>query len=252
MGQTIIVADWLHGSEIAPCVEGVARLGVPETLTHMYFQHSSPSGAFVAGRRLRRPRWAVRWFAIFGLLTVVSGCEQADREVTVTASSRRDLVLWDKAYPGDLKDQAPSEWRRVPWTQMRYYNYRFGLRGDGEIWLSVVPSRTEDSVLQNINRWYNQFRMPEIVSVEDLKQEPALGTTGYLVEAEGTYYGGMGAEPKEDARMMALAVPISRNLVTIKMVGSPVDVDAERQRFLDYCKGLQFSDVDVIESPEAK
>ncbi|HCQ38758.1 MAG TPA: hypothetical protein DIV39_06350 [Verrucomicrobiales bacterium] len=62
----------------------------------------------------------------------------------------------------------------------------------------------------------------------------------------------MGAEPKEDSRMLALAVPISRNLVTIKMVGSPADVDAERQRFLDYCKGLRFSDVDVIESPEAK
>ena len=114
----------------------------------------------------------------------------------------------------------------------------------------MVPSRAEDSVLQNINRWYNQFRMPEIVSLEDLQQEPALGTVGYLVEAKGTYYGGMGADPKEDSQMLALAVPISRNLVTIKMVGSPAEVEAERKRFLEYCKSLEFSDVDIIERPE--
>ncbi len=191
-----------------------------------------------------------------GLLAIVSGCKQAERVVTLTEADRRDLVLWDKSYPGDLKDQAPLQWRRVPWTQMRYYNYRFGSAGDGEIWLSVVPSRAEDSVLQNINRWYNQFRMPEITSLDDLEQEPALQTAGYLVEAEGTYYGGMGAEPREDSKMLALAIPrpmmTPPEIVTIKMVGSPVDVEAERQRFLEYCKTLEDSDVNSIETPEAK
>ncbi len=249
-GQTVEVADWLHGGEIAPCFEGVARLGVPETLTHMYFQHSPPSGGRLRVLRLERPWWIVLSVTSCGLLMLVSGCEQGSKEVAVTSKSRRELVFWDKAYPGDLKDRAPAEWRRVPWTQMRYYNYRFGSRGGGEIWLSVVPSRAEDSVLQNINRWYNQFRMPEIVSLEDLQQEPALGTVGYLVEAKGTYYGGMGADPKEDSQMLALAVPISRNLVTVKMVGSPAEVEAERQRFLEYCKSLEFSDVDIIERPE--
>lgn len=218
----------------------------------MYFQQSAPSVGFTAISRVQRLRGMGRVLGFCGLIAILSGCKQAERVVTLTEADRRDLVLWDKSYPGDLKDQAPLQWRRVPWTQMRYYNYRFGPAGDGEIWLSVVPSRAADSVLQNINRWYNQFRMPEITSLDDLKQEPALQTAGYLVEAEGTYYGGMGAEPRENSKMLALAIPISRNLVTIKMVGSPVDVETERQRFLEYCKTLEFSDVDIIETPEAK
>ncbi len=218
----------------------------------MYFQHSSSSVGSPAFCRLQRLRGVARVLPFCGILAILNGCKQADEVVFLTEADRRDLVIWDKSYPGDLKDQAPTQWRRVPWTQMRYYNYRFGSRGDGEIWLSVVPIRAEDSVLQNINRWYNQFRMPEIASLEALEQEPALKTVGYLVEAEGTYYGGMGAEPREGSKMLALAIPISRNLVTIKMVGSPADVETERQRFLEYCKTLEFSDVDIIETPEAK
>ncbi len=218
----------------------------------MYFQHSSPSGGSSAFSRLRRLMGRGRALAFCMILAIVSGCKQAEKVVFLTEADRRDLVLWDRSYPGDLKDQAPPQWRRVPWTQMRYYNYRFGSQGDGEIWLSVVPSRAEDSVLQNINRWYNQFRMPEITSLEALKQEPALKTVGYLVEAEGTYYGGMGAEPREGSQMLALAIPISQNLVTVKMVGSPADVVEERQRFLEYCKTLEIRDVDIIQTPEAK
>ena len=33
---------------------------------------------------------------------------------------------------------------------------------------------------------------------------------------------------------------------------APADVETERQRFLEYCKTLEFSDVDIIETPEAK
>ena len=62
----------------------------------------------------------------------------------------------------------------------------------------------------------------------------------------------MGAEPREGSQMLALAIPISRNLVTVKMVGSPADVEPERQRFLEYCNTLEFSDVDIIETSEEK
>ena len=109
----------------------------------------------------------------------------------------------------------------MPWTQMRYYNYRFGAKEDGEVWLSVIPRQGADAVLLNVNRWYNQFRLPEIVTLEDLKQEPMLGVTGYLVEAEGAYHAGMGADPRPETRMLAAAIPISSIIVTIKMIGSP-------------------------------
>ena len=172
------------------------------------------------------------------MLLLFSGCDRGDREVVV--SGQRDLVLWDRAYPGNIKDRAPEEWRRVPWTQMRYYNYRFGAKEDGEVWLSVIPSQGDDAVLQNVNRWYNQFRMPEITELDELKQEPMLDVTGYVVEAEGVYHAGMGAEPRADSKMLAVAIPYSTIIVTVKMVGSPAEVEAQRDNFLGYCQSLVF------------
>ena len=172
------------------------------------------------------------------MLLLFSGCDRGDREVVVTG--QRDLVLWDRAYPGNIKDSAPEEWRRVPFTQMRYYNYRFGAKEDGEVWLSVIPRQGDDAVLQNVNRWYNQFRMPEVTELDELKQEPMLDVTGYVVEAEGVYHAGMGAEPREDSKMLAVAIPYSTIIVTVKMVGSPAEVEAQRDNFLGYCQSLVF------------
>jgi len=182
------------------------------------------------------------------LAGLLSGCDPGDREATVTG--RRDLVLWDRSFPNNLKDQAPEAWRRVPWTQMRYYNYRFGDSEEGEVWLSVIPRQGADAALLNVNRWYNQFRLPEIVNLEDLKQEPMLGVTGYLVEAEGTYHAGMGADPRPETRMLAAAIPISSIIVTVKMIGSPAEVKAQQEAFQDYCRSLEFFEEARISKPE--
>jgi hypothetical protein len=101
-----------------------------------------------------------------------------------------------------------------------------------------------------VNRWYNQFRLPEIISLEDLKQEPMLGVTGYMVEAEGTYHAGMGADPRSETRMLAAAIPISSIIVTIKMIGSPAEVEAQQEAFLGYCRSLEFVDEARISKPE--
>ena len=96
----------------------------------MYFRRSSLARVFPAARL--RPGFR-RWGGslLFSVLAgLLSGCDPGDREATVTG--RRDLVLWDRSFPNNLKDQAPEEWRRVPWTQMRYYNYRFGESEEGD------------------------------------------------------------------------------------------------------------------------
>lgn len=214
----------------------------------MYFRRSSLAHEFPAARL--RPAFR-RWggFLFFSVLVgLLSGCDPGDRKVTVTG--RRDLVLWDEAFPNNLKDHAPLDWHRVPWTQMRIYNYRFGAKEDGEVWLSVIPRQGADAVLLNVNRWYNQFRLPEIISLEDLKQEPMLGVTGYMVEAEGTYHAGMGADPRSETRMLAAAISISSIIVTIKMIGSPAEVEAQQEAFLGYCRSLEFVDEARISKPE--
>lgn len=182
------------------------------------------------------------------LAFAVSACDQGDREVTVT--EKRSLTLWDKAFPNSLKDQPPLSWRRVAWTQMRLYNYRFGAEGDGEVWVSVLPMRSPDATLQNVNRWYGQFKLPEATSLETLSQKPMLGATGYLVEAEGTYHAGMGTEPRADTKMLAAAIPMKETMVTIKMIGAPGEVTAEQEEFVKYCQSLVFFDEAGIPEPE--
>ena len=133
---------------------------------------------------------------------------------------------------------------------MRIYNYRFGESWEGEVWVSILPMRTADGALQNVNRWYNQFRMPEAISLEGLSQEPMLGVTGYLVEAEGTYHGGMGADPRPETRMLAAAIPLSGNIVTIKMIGAPEEVAAQEADFVKYCQSLEFFNEASFLEPE--
>ena len=77
-----------------------------------------------------------------------------------------------------------------------------------------------------------------------------LGVTGYLVEAEGVYHAGMGADPRPETRMLAAAIPISSIIVTIKMIGSPAEVEAQQEAFLDYCRSLEFFDEARISKPE--
>ena len=194
-----------------------------------------------------------RWKALFlgsGCAVTLTGCDPGDREATVTESERRELVLWDQAYPQNIRDSAPLDWRRVPWTRNRYYNYRFGAEQDGEVWLSVLQRPSLDAVLLNVNRWYNQFRLPEITSLENLPQRPMLETTGYLVEAEGTYHPGMGADPRPETKMLAAAIPIGNIIVTIKMIGSPSDVEGQKESFGAYCEALKFFDKASIPEPD--
>ena len=194
-------------------------------------------------------RWS-GWLLCCGCLGTLLACDPGDREATVTKSERRALVLWDQSYPSDLRDSAPLDWRRVPWTRHRYYNYRFGAEEDGEVWLSVLPRQSLDAVLMNVNRWYGQFRLPEITDLEGLPQRPMLGVTGYLVEAEGTYYPGMGADPRPETSMLAAAIPRGDRIITIKMIGSPADVEAQKEAFEAYCESLRDFDRDMIPQPD--
>ena len=50
--------------------------------------------------------------------------------------------------------------------------------------------------------------------------------------------------------MLAAAIPISSIIVTIKMIGSPVEVEAQQEAFLDYCRSLEFFEEARISKPE--
>ena len=50
--------------------------------------------------------------------------------------------------------------------------------------------------------------------------------------------------------MLAAAIPISSIIVTIKMIGSPDEVEAQQEAFVDYCRSLKFFDEAGIPNSE--
>lgn len=191
-------------------------------------------------KSIRTPMKGIGMGLALACLGLLSSCDQGDREVVV--SETRDLVLWDKAYPSNLKDSAPVAWRRVPWTEMRIHNYRFGKDSSGEVWVTMLSVNGTESLVPNINRWYKQFGKPELSDLSDLPQKEMVGGIGYIVEAEGTYDPGMAGKTRPEAKMLGVLVPFRNVLITVKMIGSAADVEGQREAFLKYCESLDFVD----------
>lgn len=181
-------------------------------------------------------------------LGLLSSCDRGDREVVVT--EKRDLVLWDYSYASNLKDLPPAAWRRVPWTEMRLHNYRFGKDGTGEVWVTMLSVNGTESLVPNINRWYGQFGVPEPDDLSTLPQKPMVGGIGYIVEAEGTYNPGMAGKTRPNSKMLGALVPFRNVLITVKMVGSAEEVEEQREAFMKYCESLDFVDKAGFEKEE--
>ena len=64
-----------------------------------------------------------------------------------------------------------------------------------------------------------------------------------MVEAKGTYAPGMGREPRPDYGLVGVVCPTGGGgVITVKMVGPAAAVDAERQRFVEFCAKLTLGD----------
>lgn len=163
------------------------------------------------------------------LLGLVS-CKESTEPVEIT--KKRELTVYDEPRAG-LTPIMPPEWRQVPGTQFRAFNYRFGK--DGEVYIS----NARGSVLENANRWYKQYGKAEVPTLEGLNTVDILGQKGVLIEASGTFAGGMGKLPKENAGLLGAIVDFGGDLITIKMIGSSADVAAEKERFMQFATSLR-------------
>ncbi|MDP7108027.1 MAG: hypothetical protein QGH41_13155, partial [Roseibacillus sp.] len=70
----------------------------------------------------------------------------------------------------------------------------------------------------------------------------ALGVELALVEEKGTYGPGMGKAAKNDYGLLGVIGATGSGVITIKMVGPGAIVEAERERFLEFCRGLNLGD----------
>lgn len=141
------------------------------------------------------------------------------------------------ARPSPVKGETPAGWQALPATQMRLLNYRFGIAGSGEVWVSI----SQGGVRENVNRWLGQFGSPALdeEGISKLRQVELAGHPGVWVEAAGDYNGGMGAARKEGQALAGVVALINGQIVTVKMVGPESDVAEQKAALEAYAKNLK-------------
>lgn len=162
------------------------------------------------------------------------GITTKDGEVKLFASA-------DEQFRGSsassIVDAPPTNWLARPASQFRLLNYAFGASGKGEVYVS----RSQGSVLDNVNRWLKQFARQDLTA-QDLAALPKatlMGAEAVIVEADGVYAGGMGKEPVEGYALSGLVAKIGNDIITIKMVGPKEEVEAEKAQLIEYAKTLK-------------
>ena len=142
--------------------------------------------------------------------------------------------------PSPLQGDAPSNWLSRPASQFRLINFAFGSSGMGEVYVS----KSQGSVLDNVNRWLKQFAQPNLdeVRMDKLEKILMLGTEAVWVTAEGTYAGGMGKEPIEGFSLAGVVGRVGNDIYTVKMVGPKEEVAAEKEKLQAYVKSLRMAE----------
>jgi len=179
-------------------------------------------------------------------VSLFCGCRDANPVVEVTDTRR--LTYFDKSPSGNIIDQPPLGWRTIPPSQFRDMNFVAGSDEKVEIYVT----NANGSVIDNANRWLGQFGLSPVSEVGVFQNLEILGRTSVLVEAEGSFGGGMGGEAMEDYAMLGAIRPTNGGLLTVKMVGPKVEIENLRDEFIGYCESMRSTSVTDIEQEGEK
>ena len=172
-----------------------------------------------------------------------------DREVKLSATSAERFPA-PSATPGGmgtppavalkLTDEAPATWEKLPATEFRLINYRFGASGAGECYIS----QSMGTVLDNANRWLKQFSQSSIdqAVLEKLPRVSFLGVDAFWIETQGSFAGGMGKAPADGYALAGVVASIDGQIFTVKMVGPAAEVAKEKEVLTAYLKTVRKSD----------
>lgn len=182
---------------------------------------------------------------LVALTALIVSCRKEPETIQVTETRR--LTVWDQG-TDSLVAPMPPEWRKVPSTQLRIYNYRFG---EGDLGGEVYLSRASGGVLPNANRWLKQFGAPEVPSTGEFPKVNMLGLDAVVVSASGKFGGAMGRPVQENAAVLGVIADTGNGLITVKMIGNADAVAAERARMLRFCENLRIREGENDPAPEA-
>jgi hypothetical protein len=190
--------------------------------------------------------------SLLACVLTLAACDKPEDDVTITET--RPLTTRDgtpklnassderfrDAKPSPVQGDTPDGWLKLPSSQFRLLNYRFGASGTGEVWVSL----SQGSVLDNANRWLEQFSA-KAVTEEELAKLPTVaiaGASGRWITAEGDYAGGMGAPPRDGFGLAGVIAQTGGQILTVKMVGPAAEVQAAKPVLEIYAKSLRMAE----------
>ncbi len=141
--------------------------------------------------------------------------------------------------PSPVVGTPPQNWLVLPSSQFRLLNYRFGESGTGEVYVSI----SSGGVMDNANRWLKQFGRDAMTaeSFAGMEKIPVSGVEGVWVEAVGEYGAGMGADAKPGYGLAGVIAEVGGQILTVKMVGPKIEVEAEKQALRAYIGTLRMA-----------
>ncbi len=137
-----------------------------------------------------------------------------------------------------LRWTVPDGWQAAGERMMRLVTLNPTSGSEVECYVSVLPGAA-GGVVDNVNRWLGQFAQAAVTQAEIDKwgKVRVLGRDAPIVEATGTFTG-MGGGPKPGQSLLGTLVALGDRVVFIKMTGPQAQVQAERERFLTFCRSL--------------
>jgi len=198
--------------------------------------------AIRGGMKLRGPT------AFLVLPLLLAACH---KPAVVTVDETRPLTMADEGLKVDASNLdrfqdpkqfpfaagiVPDGWRQEAADQFRLLNFSFGQGGE------VAVGASRGDLLQNINRWMDQFSAPHLKEEDFGKLEivHVLGTDGVWVEAKGTYAGGMGREPRTGQMLIGVVADDGKQIITVKMTGPADEVAAQKPALNAFIRGLHY------------
>ena len=141
------------------------------------------------------------------------------------------------AKPSPVKGISPENWLKLPATQMRILNYRFGESGLGEVYVSL----SSGGLAGNVNRWIKQFGGDPLTSenFNTLEKVQVAGVEGVWVGATGLYDPGMGGGAKPGYGLAGVIAEVGGRILTIKMLGPEAEVEAEKEKLRAFASSVE-------------
>lgn len=139
--------------------------------------------------------------------------------------------------PSKASWTVPPGWKPGSGSSMRLVT--LDIPGGAQCWITALPGES-GGLASNLNRWRKEMGQAPLSDGEiaALPKVPVLGVDAPWLDLTGEYQGMGGPKNLKEARLLALGCARADVFLSVKMVGPPSVLEAEREHFLAFCQSI--------------